>query len=944
LAKATSFQAGPKQPRRSQQTDSLVNQRLKHLVLAAFCLSGFAGLMHQVVWAKLLASLIGTAAHAQAAVLAVFMGGLALGSVLLGRRVDRLGSPLRTYVILEVLIAVYCLLLPLLLQLTQSGYIFLAGYFFESASFTFALRFSLAFLLILFPAVLMGGTLPVLCRQLVTGVEQTQKYVASLYSLNSFGAVLGTATAGFVTLPLFGVYASLVIASLLNLGAAALLLKPARAETPQSTPEDWATAQLSEQHKQPTPGFLGKAQYRVTLVALALSGFAALGYEVLFTRIIAISFGSSAYSFTVMLIAFITGISLGSAIISRFRVSRPLWVFAISQLLVVVALLAITPFVSRLPYLIGLLRIELQDAHFGFEFYQLGKVVLCLVVLLLPTTLLGFCFPLVAQIQARRSPDIGYRVGSTYAWNTVGNVLGAVITSLVLLPGLGLLNAFHFNLGLNLAAGLIVLLLASGITRARRLVVALAITGFVVFYLAQGFNWLDPINLAANHLRMRSVPDTFASAADQALHPASSFDSWKRRYMVDPSKAQTFYFEEDAQTTVLGINHGRTIYLYVNGKPDAGTAGDLPTQLLLAHLPMFLLPDAREVLVIGHGSGITSGSVTRHPVEQVDIVEISPGVLNADSIFSKHNYQVLEDPRVDAHIDDAQSYLRTAPDRYDLIISEPSNPWVAGISGLFTREFFKEMSSKLNPGGLALIWFHTYEQSDEGVNLVMRTIESVFPHAIVGRSPNYANIIVIASNDPIKPDFEAMEDRFDQPSVRNDLARMGVPNLASLLFLYTLESEGLHNVLPEGPLNTIVHQRLEYSAPVSHFYGESSSFLKRVDPLIHGSPSDLKILNDYIRYRASAGEPVRRDELEYVFRRLYRGPAASSILNGLPLVEDSSAPRADRPARGLIPEAAKTGPYEAQYWYYRLRQEDKPKLALRYFLQLQALAEATNPG
>jgi len=207
LARRKKNRLAAKSQEPGQQIESASGERVKHLVLAAFCLSGFAGLMHQVVWAKLLAGLIGTTAHAQAVVLAVFMGGLALGSVLFGRRVDRSGSPLRTYVVLEVLIAAYCLVLPLLLWAAESGYVILAGYFFESTTFTFWLRFGLAFLLVLFPAVLMGGTLPVLARQLVVNVEQTRKYVASLYSLNSFGAVLGAATAGFVTLPLFGVYA-----------------------------------------------------------------------------------------------------------------------------------------------------------------------------------------------------------------------------------------------------------------------------------------------------------------------------------------------------------------------------------------------------------------------------------------------------------------------------------------------------------------------------------------------------------------------------------------------------------------------------------------------------------------------------------------------------------------------------------------------------------------
>jgi spermidine synthase len=929
LAKRSKSRLVPK------QLESSATERIKYLVLIAFCLSGFAGLMHQVVWAKLLASLIGTTAHAQAVVLAVFMGGLALGSVLFGRRVDRLGSPLRTYVVLEVLIAVYCLLLPLLLQATQSGYILLAGYFFESPSFTFTLRFSLAFLLILLPAVLMGGTLPVLCRQLVTGVEQTQKYVASLYSLNSFGAVLGAATAGFVTLPLFGIYVSLVIAALLNLAAAALLLKPARRETAQTGMAIDSEQTLATNTRQ-LPVSYGTGQYQATLVALALSGFAALGYEVLFTRVIALSFGSSTYSFTVMLMSFITGISLGSAIISRIRIDRPLWVFGISQLLVVIALLAITPFISRLPYLIGLLRIDLQDSQYGFELYQLGKVGLCLIVLLLPTTLLGFCFPLVAQIQARRSPDIGYRIGSTYAWNTMGNVLGAVLTSLVLLPAMGLLNAFHFNLGLNLAAGLIVLFVASEVTQAKRLVPVAMMIFAVGIYLALGFSWLDPINLAPSHLRMNSVPEATASEADRARHPASSFDAWRRHYVVDPSKARHFYFEEDAQTTVLGINQGRFTYLYINGKPDAGTGADMPTQLLLAHLPMFLVPNARDVLVIGHGSGITSGSVTRHPVQQVDIVEISPGVLNADSIFTEYNYSVLDDPRVRTYLDDAQSYLRAVPQNYDLIISEPSNPWVAGISGLFTQEFFKEMSGKLNPDGLAIQWFHTYEQSDEGVALVLRTIESVFPYVIVARSPNYSDIIVIASNDPIEPDFEAMENRFDQPAVRNDMARLGIANLASMMFLYALAPERHHNIIPPGPLNTFAHQRLEYSAPISHFYAQSSTFLKRIDPLLNGAPSDSMLLGRYIQYRASAGDPVRKDELEDVIKRAYKKRAVS-ILRLLPLIEGPLAALPSRPARGLVPDPETAEKYEASFWAYRFKKEGKSALASRYSQRAQAL-------
>ena len=318
--------------------------------------------MHQVVWAKLLVGLIGATAYAQATVLAVFMGGLAIGAVVFGRLVDRGWRPLRTYVVLELVIAGYCLFLPLLVWAAGVGYVSLAAGSFGSTGRELLLRFGLSLLVLLLPAVLMGGTLPVLARHLVGEIEETQNRVASLYALNGFGAVLGAGVAGFLTLPLLGVYGSLAGASLLNAVAAALVWELARKEQPEDEPP--------AQPKSDPPEFASAyrpEQYMTTLVALALSGFAAMGYEVLFSRVIALAFGGSAHSFTVMLMSFITGISLGSLIISRVRVERPLWLLGISQLAVPVALIAVTPLVSRLPYLMALMRIELGQAPAGFE-------------------------------------------------------------------------------------------------------------------------------------------------------------------------------------------------------------------------------------------------------------------------------------------------------------------------------------------------------------------------------------------------------------------------------------------------------------------------------------------------------------------------------------------------------------------------------------------------
>jgi spermidine synthase len=901
-------------------------------VFGAFLLSGFAGLVHQVVWAKLLAHLIGTTAHAQAAVLAVFMGGLALGSVLFGRRADARGRPLRTYVILEIAIGVYGLVLPLLLSAAAVGYAAAATRLFSSPTLTFALRFTLAFSLVVLPAVLMGGTLPILVRHLVERVDQTRRQVGNLYALNSLGAVLGAGTAGFLLLPLLGIYPSLAVASLLNLAAAALVRTPARLE---QASEGAGEGGRREATRGAEPGATPyrSDQYAVTLVALAATGFAAMGYEVLFSRVIALAFGGSAYSFTVMLMAFISGITLGSAIVSRIRVERPLWWLGCSQLVVVVALLAVTPLVARLPYLIGLLRIGLREIPAGFELYQLGKAGLCLLVLLLPTTCLGLSFPLVAQVQARSQSEIGRRVGSTYAWNTAGNVLGAVLTSLVLLPRLGLLGAFHLNVALNLAAGVALLLVATEVATPRRLLAAAATAVVIGVYAVAGGGWLDPLNLSRNHLRMLRGPDPGGSPEERARHPAASFEAWKESYVAKPTAGEGFHFEEDAHNTVLVYDDGTQTTLYVNGKPDASTRRDLSTQVLLGQIPMFLHLDARSLLVIGYGSGITAGSALRHPLERLDIVEISPGVLDGDPLFSDFNYGVLSDPRIRVTIDDGVSFLRASPDRYDVIISEPSNPWVAGIAGLFTVEYFEALRAKLEPGGVAVVWFHQYEQSADGVMLVLRTLGSVFPEIVLFRATGFADLIAVASLEPIELDPAAMELRFDEAPVRNDLARIGISNVASLLAQHAVSNERLRRGLTPGPLNTVNHNRLEYMSPRSFFWDERATFLQQHDPLYRGeAPGTDAFLDRYVEYRVSEGEPVRAEELAYRLRHEPR-PLARALAER---TRASTRPPS-RPSRGQVLDPSQMGLFEAGHWARFYAEDDRMSEALPFLRRYEAL-------
>lgn len=893
-------------------TASAPTRAARGLLFAAIFASGLAGLMHEIVWSKMLVSLIGSTAHAQVAVLAVFMIGLAIGSVLFGRHSDRRERPLQTYARLELLIAAYGLLLPFVLRAAGAGYEALAPRFFEQGAWLFALRFTLAVLCVLLPAIWMGGTLPILARFLVVRVEATRGAVARLYALNNLGAVLGAGLAGFWTLSAFGIRPSLAAASAMNVLAAYLAIRAqARALSDEAS-------QAARAHPEPEAperqARYTRAQYAATLVALFATGFAAMGYEVLFTRVIALSFGSSTYSFTVMLMSFITGIGIGSAIVARLRVERPLWLFGASQLAAAVALVAMTPLVSRLPYWTGLLRIHLGTEGAAFTLDQVAKAGLILLFLLVPTVCLGFGFPLVSAIQAKSPARIGSAVGSTYAWNTVGNVVGTVATGLWILPAFGVLGSFHVQLGMNLAAGALVIAVAGEVPLLRRASVAAAAAAAVVLYALLGISWIDPINRSADHLRLRTGPDPREPEWMRASHPSSSFEAWKLAYVKRPEDYPRYFFAEDANATVLTYGDEDGVTLTVNTKPDATSytdpeKSDISTQMLLAHLPLLFARDAQSVLVIGHGSGITAGSAMLHVAERGDVVEISRGVLASDALFVEKNHGVLSDPRVHVWEEDGRTFMRTAPWTYDAIISEPSNPWIAGIGGLFTRECFEEARARLAPGGVLCLWFHEYEQEDASIQLVLRTIAAVFPHATLFQVLQDGDVIVLAGDAPLEPDFARMEERFDRPELRRDIARMRAYNLATLLVFHAIPASAFADLAGKGSINTDDHQRLESMAAKAFFRNGTSRLVWR-NHCLNRAPRALGegLLDRYATWRQGQGDPLSREELEAVIRRVQMSLDAE---NGRPLFEAlavrlaRASPRAvptGLPARGAVPD------------------------------------------
>jgi spermidine synthase len=315
--------------------------------------------------------------------------------------------------------------------------------------------------------------------------------------------------------------------------------------------------------------------------------------------------------------------------------------------------------------------------------------------------------------------------------------------------------------------------------------------------------------------------------------------------------------------------------LKVNGKPDASSRGDLPTQLLLAHVPLLLIPDAKQVLVVGLGSGITAGSALRYPLERLDLVEISAGVVEAANFFREHNYNVLQDARLHLHLEDAKTFLRLSPRRYDVIISEPSNPWIMGIGSLFSVEFYREAQQHLSPGGILAQWFHTYEMDNDTLRLILRTFASVFEHVTLWKTLS-GDVLMLGSAAPMDLNFSRVVERFHLEQVREDLQRIKITSLPTLLSLQIASDRTVRKMAGRGRLNEDHFPILEYQAPKAFFLGSVANVIQSYDERdmpVEGSTLYL------MRYLKDRNEALSREELNN-FTAFHRGYGASSLLKG----------------------------------------------------------------
>jgi spermidine synthase len=782
---------------------------MRVVVLACFFLSGASGLILEMLWTRMLTLVFGSTTLAVSTVLTAFMGGLGLGSYLAGRYADRLKNPLRAYALAEAGIGLYALLVPLVVTLYPGLNRGLWSAFGDRYALLSLLRFLASAGLLLLPTTLMGATLPFLARHFVTRPWELRRVglrIGTLYSVNLFGAVAGAFFAGFVFLPSFGLRLTNLTAASFNLTLAAAILVarrylPARPDEGASMDErlDAAVvaANLESTALPPLPALDPRAR-RAALGAFAVSGATAMTLQVLWTRALAVLLGSSIFSFTLILLAFLVGLGAGAALFGRAsqRTAHPVRWLAALHLGTAAAVGATYLFTDKLPFVFTWL---LQSTSFGVDTILVCQFVMACMTVLPATLLMGGVFPLTMRIAAGGLNSVGRDVGQAYALNTGGAIVGSFLSGFVVLPKLGLQRGIYLAAACDLALAAVLFWVAPGLPRRRRNGGVAAALGLALLGLILP-RW-DLVSFSSGFFRL--------SVAREYISRKIRKHAWKDPRLV---------FYEDGIATTVSVDQwdAKTYSLKNNGKVDASNDADMPTQIVVGLLPLLFYRGATppRVALVGFGSGVTAGAITQYPIASLEVVELEPAIYRASRFFDNDNHRPLQNPKVTARAGDGRNFLSQRSDKFDVIVSEPSNPWLTGVSNLFTREYFRSVKTRLAPDGIFCQWAQLYEMAPWNIKSIYGTVREEFPYVYVFAAEDLSSdTILIGSLKPLPLDIDVLERAFRDPTTRAEARRGGFSSPHDVLAYLLLTPEELESFTAGAPDNTDDNARIEFAAP-----------------------------------------------------------------------------------------------------------------------------------
>lgn len=779
------------------------------LIYALFFLSGAAALIYQVVWVRSLSLVFGGSHLAVTTVLAVFMGGLALGSYLFGKRIHQETRLLRLYGLLELGIALCAVIFKAAMAVYPALYIFLSQLAPASLVTLTIIRITFAICVLIIPTTLMGATLPVLSSFISREKEKIGRDLSFLYGINTLGAVAGTIAAGFVLLRYLGLGTTLVIAILLNvlIGVLSLILQNrfsrdlAHSDLPTEPEQFVENSGCAAGHETES-----LTPYRLVLWGIGVSGFCALGYEILWTRILSMVIGASVYGFSIMLAAFLSGIAAGSTaygLLLRFLEKQRggnrthpltwsiLW-FGVIQIIIGVSALLVTIQIRDLPN-----SPIMETGLSGSRMW--ASLILAFAYMFGPAFFMGVAFPLAGRVHVGFRKMVGHAVGEVLAYNTVGAILGSAVSGFILIYLIGIERSLQVLTLINIGFGFTVLVSMRS-SRIAALVIPVA-TAAVILYLS--------LNPAAFRLwDMKKFASMVANQPKAVKNPAHDKET--------TDNIDILYYAEGAQATVSSVKFKGAYQTFItNGRPEASNSpSDMQCQYTLGHVPMLLNKNPRKVFVLGTGSGMTLGATSVHPsVERIVLAEIEPKVLGVARTFAKYNHHVLDNPKLEIVLNDGRNFLMTTKEKFDVITADPIHPWFSGAGYLYSDEYFKLAAQHLNPGGLITQWLPLYELTDENLKAVVKTFSNNFKYVMVWVT--YFDAELVGSNEPITIDEDELERRIQAPEIRKDLERVFMGSAQDFLRYFLMGNAGVSAYIKNGTINTDDNLYLEFSAPFS---------------------------------------------------------------------------------------------------------------------------------
>jgi spermidine synthase len=749
---------------------------LERSLLALFVASGFAGLIYQAIWSHYLGLSLGHAAYAQTLVLAIFMGGMAVGAWLVSRQGVRWKRLIFAYAVVEVAIGLAGLLFhPLFIaysDLSQS----LVYPAINSEAAVRTWQWGTAALLIAPQSILLGMTFPLMSGgYLRVAPKADGEILGGLYFTNSIGAAFGALAATFLLLPWVGMPGALVVAGVINLGVGVLAWVVARQvdEMPSPTLPERPAASGSMDLPGQAPA-LAIGFYRMMLLAAAITGASSFVYEIGWVRMLNQSLGTTLHSFELMLAAFILGLAFGGLWIRRrsARLDDCVEYAGYAQVWMGVAALVSIPVFGQSFRGVGWLMSALPRDETGYSLFSLGSGVIALLVMFPAAFFAGMTLPLFTMALLRRGHGEA-SIGRIYAANTLGAIVGVALMVHVLIPLLGLRLSVTLAALADIALGLVLLRFFAQSFRPRAYIGALATTLVV---------------LAVSLVVGRPTPEALASGV------------FRTGETTLDEGAEVIFMRDGKTATVAVYTQGTAATIATNGKPDASLeadpgkepTGDEITMLMAGALPLVVHPNPADVAVIGWGSGLTTHTLLGSPApRKVDSIEIERAMVDGASKFGRRVERGYDDPRSHIHFDDARTYFATGQRRYDVIVSEPSNPWVSGVASLFTREFYSFLRGHLNDGGVLVQWVQTYELDNPLLLTMVSALVSEFPHVEVYLTSN-ADLLFVASQSAIPP---LDHSRVQSPVLRAELMRVGLADVADYRVRRVASRESLNTLV-----------------------------------------------------------------------------------------------------------------------------------------------------